>query len=192
MENRPPQQETPRRPTPPSGRKPNGSGGSPTPPWLWLLLIGGFAIIFYLFMPKPETAVDYSPWFLDQVDSDNIKKLSVQTNEVRGELREDKPYQSGTSPSVMVHRFITYYPSDSSIDPIIKRLREGVAKTKDPVRIETNPANANNGMVWLMLLLPTILFLGFIYLMMRRPRVQFAGGILRSFVKSPAKRHVKS
>ena len=129
------------------------------PPWLWLLLIGGFAIIFYLFMPKPETAVDYNPWFLDQVESNNIKKMSVQANEVRGELREDKPYQSGTSPnSVLVHKFITYFPSDQSIDPIIKRLREGVTKTKDPVRIETNPANSANGLVWLMLLLPTILF----------------------------------
>ena len=192
MENRPPQQETPRRPAP-SGRKSNGSGGSPTPPWLWLLLIGGFAIIFYLFMPKPETAVDYSPWFLDQVEEHNIKKLSVQANEVRGELREDKPYQSGTSPnSVMVHRFSTYFPSDTSIDPIIKRLREGTPKATDPVRIETNPANSANGLVWLMLLLPTILFLGFIYLMMRRARDQFDGGILGSFVKSPAKRHDKS
>src|SRR5271166_3599909 len=192
MENRPPQQETPRRPTP-SGRKSNGSGGSPTPPWLWLLLIGGFAIIFYLFMPKPETAVDYNPWFLDQVESNNIKKLSVQANEVRGELREEKPYQSGTSPnSVMVHKFITYFPSDQSIDPIIKKLREGTSKATDPVRIETNPANSANGLVWLMLLLPTILFLGFIYLMMRRARDQFDGGILGSFVKSPAKRHDKS
>ena len=40
MENRPPQQETPRRPPTNSGRKTNGSGGSPTPPWLWLLLLG--------------------------------------------------------------------------------------------------------------------------------------------------------
>jgi len=192
MENRPPQQDTPRRPSP-SGRKTNGSGGSPTPPWLWLLLIGGFAIIFYLFMPKPETAVDYNPWFLDQVESDNIKKLSVQTNEIRGELRQDKPYQSGTSPnSVQVHRFITYFPSDQSIDPIIQRLREKSNKTNDPVRIETNPANSANGVVWLMLLLPTILFLGFIYMMMRRARDQFDGGILGSFVKSPAKRHDKS
>ena len=39
MENRPPQPETPRRP-PNSGRKTNGSGGSPTPPWLWLLVMG--------------------------------------------------------------------------------------------------------------------------------------------------------
>jgi len=103
-------------------------------------LIGGFAIIFYLFMPKPETAVDYNPWFLDQVEANNIKKMSVQANEVRGELREDKPYQSGTSPnSVMVHKFITYFPSDQSIDPIIKKLREGSSKATDPVRIETNP-----------------------------------------------------
>src|SRR5208282_349965 len=124
MENRPPQQETPRRPAP-SGRKSNGSGGSPTPPWLWLLLIGGFAIIFYLFMPKDEKAVDYNPWFLDQVEGNNIKKLLLQANEVRGELREDKPYQSSTDRnSVMVHRFITYFPSETSIDPIIKRLRE--------------------------------------------------------------------
>jgi cell division protease FtsH len=196
MENRPPQQDPPRRPLP-TARKTNGSGGSPTPPWLWLLLIGGFAIIFWQFMPKPETPVDYSPWFLDQVDNDNIKKISVQANEVRGELRQDTPYQSGTSPSsVTVHRFITYFPSEQSIEPVMKKLRDGSNKPaerlKDPVRIETNPANTANGLVWLMLLLPTFLILGFIYLMMRRARDQFDGGILGSFVKSPAKRHDKS
>ncbi|MGC8643215.1 MAG: ATP-dependent zinc metalloprotease FtsH, partial [Isosphaeraceae bacterium] len=123
MENRPPQQDPPRRPTP-SARKNNGTSGSPTPPWLWLLLIGGFAIIFWQFMPKPETTVDYNPWFLDQVDTDNIKKLSIQGTDVRGELRKDMPYQGGSSPSsVMVHRFITYFPSENSIDPVINRLR---------------------------------------------------------------------
>src|SRR3954447_25733782 len=191
MENRPPQQDTPRRPTPPA-RKTNGSGGSPTPPWLWLLLIGGFAIIFWQFMPKPETAVVYQPFFLDQVDADNIKNVSIQGNEIRGELRKEQQYQSGTSPnSVPVRRFITYFPSEQSIEPVLKKLREG-KKTNDPVRIETNPANQAGGLVWLMLLLPTFLILGFIYLMMRRARDQFDGGILGSFVKSPAKRHDKS
>ncbi len=192
MENRPPQQDPPRRPLA-SGRKPNGSAGSPTPPWLWLLLIGGFAIIFWQFIPKPETTVDYSPWFLDQVDQDNLKKVSIQANEIRGELRQDKPFQSSTSPSsVMVHRFITYFPADQSVEPVIRRLRESNKNPTDPVRIETNPINATNGLVWLMLLLPTFLILGFIYLMMRRARDQFDGGILGSFVKSPAKRHDKS
>jgi cell division protease FtsH len=193
MENRPPQQDTPRRP-PPGTRRTNGSGGSPTPPWLWLLLIGGFAIIFWQFMPKPETPVDYNPWFLDQVDSDNIKKLSIQGPEVRGELRKEQQYQSSTSTSsVPVRRFITYFPSEESIQPVIKQLRDGNGKkTTDPVRIETNPANQASGLVWLMLLLPTFLILGIFYLMMRRARDQFDGGILGSFVKSPAKRHDKS
>ena len=43
-----------------------------------------------------------------------------------------------------------------------------------------------------MLLLPMFVVLGLIYLMMRRARDQFDGGILGSFVKSPAKRHDKS
>ena len=72
MENRPPQQETPRRP-PTSGRKTNGSGGSPTPPWLWLLLIGGFGLIFWQFVPKTETQVSYYPWFSNRSRADNIK-----------------------------------------------------------------------------------------------------------------------
>src|SRR5262245_32482470 len=191
MENRPPQQDPPRRPSSPSGRKTNGSGGSPTPPWLWLLLLGGFAIIFWQFMPKPETPVDYNPWFLDQVESDNIKKLSIQGNEARGELRQEKPYQSSSSPnSVQVRKFITYFPSEQSIDRVTNTLRE--KKTSDPVRIEVNPANTANGVLWLMLVLPTFIILGFIYLMMRRARDQFDGGILGSFVKSPAKRHDKS
>ena len=95
MENRPPQQEPPRRPPPNSARKTNGSsGGSPTPPWLWLLLLVGFGLIFYQFVPKTETSVRYYPWFYDQVQADNIKSISIQTPEIRGELRKEQPYQS--------------------------------------------------------------------------------------------------
>src|SRR4051812_29880077 len=146
MENRPPQQDTPRRP-PPGTRRTNGSGGSPTPPWLWLLLIGGVAIIFLQFMPKPETPVGYMPWVLDQVDNENKKKGSTQGPEVRGELRKEQPYQSSTSTSsVPVRRFITYFPAEKPIEPVMKKLRE--KKTTDPVRIKTNPANQASGLVW--------------------------------------------
>jgi len=192
MENRPQQQEPPRRP-PVVPRKTNGSGGSPTPPWLWLLLIGGFAIIFWQFKPKPETPVVYSPWFLDQVENDNIKSLVMLGTEARGELRESQPYQStGSTSSVPIKTFITYFPSEWSIAPVVEKLRNGTKAGHDPVKIDPNPPNTPNGLVWLMLLLPTFLILGFIYLMMRRARDQFDGGILGSFVKSPAKRHDKS
>jgi cell division protease FtsH len=191
MESRPPQ-ESPRRPA--GGRKPNGAGGSPTPPWLWLLLIAGFGLIFWQFQPKNEASVSYSPWFLDQVEEGNIKTLSIQGLELRGELREKVLYTppSATVPQ-QVSRFITYFPSESAIDPIIARLREHKLKAgQEPTRVDPSPPQAANTFLWITFLLPTFVILGLIYFMMRRARDQFDGGILGSFVKSPAKRHDKS
>jgi cell division protease FtsH len=191
MESRPPQ-ESPRRPA--GGRKPNGSGGSPTPPWLWLLLIAGFALIFYQFVPKNEVQVSFSPWFLDQVDSGNIKSLVIQGTEVHGELRKKQPYRapSATAPTEIT-KFYTYFPSEQSIEPITTKLRENAHKVKaEEPRIETLPPNTASSLIWITLLLPTFVILGLIYFMMRRARDQFDGGILGSFVKSPAKRHDKS
>src|SRR5512135_1330116 len=190
MESRPPQ-ESPRRP--PSGRKPNGSGGSPTPPWLWLLLILGFGLIFYQFKPSTELQVTYSPWFLDQVERDNIKRLSIQGNEARGELRKRQSYQPPTGGAQLITKFYTYFPSEQAIDRVTAELRKKPRSADvEPPRIETNPPQAANSLVWITLLLPTFVIVGLIYFMMRRARDQFDGGILGSFVKSPAKRHDKS
>jgi cell division protease FtsH len=191
MESRPPQ-ESPRRPA--GGRKPNGSGGSPTPPWLWLLLIAGFGLIIWQFQPKNELSVNYSPWFLDQVEAGNIKSLQIQGLEVRGELWEKVLYTppSATVPQ-QVLRFITYFPSEPAIDPIIAKIREHKPKSgRDPTRVDPSPQQTANTLVWFTLLLPTFVIVGLIYFMMRRARDQFDGGILGSFVKSPAKRHDKS
>src|SRR3954453_22828378 len=94
MESRPPQ-ESPRRPAG-GGRKPNGNGGSPTPPWLWLLLIAAFALIFWQFAPRNEVPVNYQPWFIEQAKAGNIKSLAVQAGEVHGELRTERKYQPPT------------------------------------------------------------------------------------------------
>jgi cell division protease FtsH len=200
MENRPPQQESPRRPPPSSGRRPNGSAGSPTPPWLWLLLIGGFALIFWQFVPKTEVTVLYYPWFVEQVESDNIKSIVIQGTELRGELRKEQQYLNpSTLTTTLVRKFITNAPSEASVEPIVQKLIQNDRKVQsenkksvEPVRIDPQPPNSASGLAWIMLLLPTFVILGFIYLMMRRARDQFDGGILGSFVKSPAKRHDKS
>lgn len=190
MESRPPQ-ESPRRPA--SGRKANGNGGTPTPPWLWLLLILGFALIFWQFAPKNEVAVEYSPWFLDQVDKDNIKSLSFQGSEVRGELRAKSDYHPTPTTTVPVTKFYTYILSENAIDRVQKELRSKArAKDVPEPKIETNPPQGATSLVWVTLLLPTFVIVGLIYFMMRRARDQFDGGILGSFVKSPAKRHDKS
>ena len=92
-----------------------------------------------------------------------------------------------------MRKFVTYIPSEELIKPLYEKLsapRGG--KDTEVVRIEGNPPNSAGGLAWIMLLLPMFVVLGLIYLMMRRARDQFDGGILGSFVKSPAKRHDKS
>ena len=108
MESRPPQ-DSPRRPTNGS-RKPNGSGGPPTPPWLWLLLVAGFGVIFWLFAPKGDTSVLYQPWFLDQVDRDNIKSLTqgrMCTASSAGDRTAQREHRK------KIKKFSTYIPSDA-------------------------------------------------------------------------------
>jgi cell division protease FtsH len=213
MENRPPQPETPRRPPTNSGRKTNGSGGSPTPPWLWLLLLGGFALIFWVCVPNNKVPVLYYPWLYEQVRADNIKSITPQGEEISGELRREVEYENPTTKSKQkVTRFVAYAPTEQSLDAVIqmiiqlneKKIAEAAKaaseskkgaedkKSLDLVKIDPTPANSANSLAWILFLLPTIVVLGFFYLMMRRARDQFDGGILGSFVKSPAKRHDKS
>src|SRR5690242_9942967 len=120
MENRPPQQETPRRP-PNSVRKTNGSGGPPTPPWLWLIVIGLLALIFWHFVPKTEVEVPYFPWFKEQLDKGNVKSIAFESNQVRGELKQPETYSPPSGSSVPVTRFYTFLPSENMIPAIVEK-----------------------------------------------------------------------
>jgi cell division protease FtsH len=200
MENRPPQQEPPRRPPTSNARKTDGAGGSPTPPWLWLLLLVGFGLIFYQFVPRAETVVGYYPWFYEQVQADNIKSISPQGLEVRGELRKEQFYQSAPNQQqVTVKKFVTNAPSEVSLEAVLQTIIQNDAKRTpdekkagESTRIDPQPMNSATGILWMVMLLPAFIILVFVYLFVRRARDQFDGGILGSFVKSPAKRHDKS
>jgi cell division protease FtsH len=192
MESRPPL-EPPRRPVP-TGRKTNGStGGSPTPPWLWVFIIALVALITYLITPKPEVPVLYSPWFLDQVKADNIETLSIQGNRAQGKLRRDADYESpGSHTSQKINKFITHFATEAQIDKTLADLRNRNDKNTAEPKIDIQPPDGASAWLWMTFLPPTILLLGLFYFMMRRARDQFDGGILGNFVKSPAKRHDKS
>ena len=145
-------------------------------PWLRqplavLLLIVLFALIFWQFVPKSEVLVRYAPWFLDQVETDNIKSLSIQGIAVRGELRREQTYRTSSGTPVTVRRFSTYLPSEASIEPLVQKLTKHDAKRDtEPVQIEGNPPNSASAAAWIVLLLPTFVILAFIYLLMRRAR----------------------
>ena len=84
MENHPTQPQDPNWPQDVGPVK--GSDASSTPPWLWLIVIGLLVLIFWHFVPKSEVQVSYAPWFLQQVEADNIQSLSIQGIEARGVL----------------------------------------------------------------------------------------------------------
>ncbi len=144
-------------------------GRSAAPLWLWALLVGGFTFIFWEFRPEWSPAVDYQPWFLDQVERDNIRSLVIRDTEIRGELRQAQPYRPGSSRSdVNVGRFVTYFPSDQSIEPVIRALRER-SRSSQPVLIETRPPSSDVGLIRLILLFQTMLILALIFLVWSLP-----------------------
>ncbi len=208
MESRPPQ-DPPKRPAT-NGRKASGSVGPPIPAYIWLILILLVGFVFYKVFPlSHETQVSYS-WFQAQAEKDNLEKVWIQGTEVKGELRIEDNYEPElpASAPVKVKKFISYFPSEESIQPLLEKLAsrnadgtprttQGDGKTRSlvnrrPVRVDTSARDTGNALVLFTLLLPTLLIAGGIYFMMRRARDQFDGGILGSFVKSPAKRHDKS
>ena len=193
MESRPPQ-EPPRR-SPTNGRKPSSPSSAPAPPWVWFLIIGVVALSIYLYSPSKNTPVSYS-WFRDQVAAGNVKALSIQGLEATGQLREKADYNQVAAGAVSrkVEYFSSAFPSEYQIQPVLDELDnyEKQEPKRPRVLIEAVAPQAAGAFLWLTLLLPTLLFVGLIYIMMRRARDQFDGGILGNFVKSPAKRHDKS
>src|SRR5437667_7798990 len=147
------------------GHQKHHFGRSAVAPWLWLLVIGFLALIFWQFVPKTEVQVLYHPWFIEQVENDNIKSLSFQGVEIRGELRAVQPYVTPAGTSTPVRKFSTYAPSVDLIKPVVEKLQEHAAHDKkkgvEPAKIEGNPPSSASSVAWVMLLMPTFVILGF-------------------------------
>jgi cell division protease FtsH len=135
-----------------------------TPVWSWLILLGGFALIFWQFVPKNEVQVDYNRWFLDRVKEDNVKSVEFEGVEIHGVLRTAVPAGNGQLAPGSARKFYTYAPSEASIYPLELALR------KNGVRIVAS-APKNPVIAWCLL---TIVVVGVIGLsVMQRVRDQF-------------------
>ena len=164
------------------------------PPWVWLVVIGVFAACLYYWSPSGNTTVTYS-WFHEQVHKDNVKTLAITGLTATGSLRAKDNYTPPTGGTVAsIDKFTTSFPSDHQIQPILDELQSYSKENskRQKVSIDAAAQQTPIGSLVVMFLLPTLLFVGIIYVMMRRARDQFDGGILGNFVKSPAKRHDKT
>jgi cell division protease FtsH len=137
--------------------KPGGSAGSPTPLWLWGLVLGGFGLIFWYYTPVDRAYVPYSPWLIDQVDRDNIQGIQIRGNEIRGRLRTEVPHTAKSARQTPIRQFVTFAPSADSLESLIRSLREP-RPGREPVRIEIHPAGGSSTRWWMLLaLIPTLL-----------------------------------
>jgi len=139
MENPTPPEENRSRPAN-GGPVKIGPLGSSSHPWQWLLLLGLFALVFWLYLPKTEIQV-YYPWFLEQVQNDNVKSISIQGMEICGELRKAQRYLTRRVDTT-VRKFSIVVQSDASIEQTVRTLTErNQKKGTNPVLIEIRPPN---------------------------------------------------
>jgi cell division protease FtsH len=182
---------------------PPGQGGSPppqggpqqTPPqsprfrfsrrWIIFALVL-LAINFYIgsraTQPQSRVRVPYSPFFLDQVSSGNVREITSKGTAIQGNFREAVSYGK----SKATRRFRTEVPAFANDDALSRLLEEkGVVVNAQP--LDTGPP------WWQSLLLgfgPTILFLLLLFFLLRRAgNVQ---NVLGQFGRSRARRYQPS
>jgi len=116
-----------------------GSLGSNGRLWQWLLLLSLFGLIFWLYVPKNEYQVPY-PWFLQQVENDNIKSISIRGTEIHGELRTPERYRHAPLVDTTLRKFYTKAQSDASIERTVRTMIErNKKKETNPVFIDVLP-----------------------------------------------------
>src|SRR3954464_5511953 len=174
---KPEEPKEPRRRTP---KAPAGVG------WRFIafvvaLLALNFVLSTTVFGPKenPQVTVPYSPYFLSQVDKNNVKEISAQGEQVQGHFKKKVDYK-GTK----TDRFKTQVPTFANTDQLDATLRE------HDVTINAEPENPGRSILATILLGfgPTILLVGLFFWLARRAAGAGAGGPLGAFGRSRAKR----
>jgi len=179
----------------PRGSSPNQPKTPPNQPQLprfrlsrrWIAFaLALLALNFYIgsraTQPQSRVRVPYSPFFLDQVSSGNVKEITSKGTAIQGTFREEVAYGK----SKATRRFRTEIPAFANDNALSRLLQEkGVVVNAQPL---------DSGAPWWQNLLlgfgPTILFLLLLFWLLRRAgNVQ---NVLGSFGRSRARRYQPS
>jgi cell division protease FtsH len=181
----------PRQTPPPAG--PNRKRPSPVMPnsWIWLVILATVVLGMLIFGDMSKgNGIDYSD-FLDLVNKRLVSSITIEgKNRVKGEVKKkDDP---GISEELRKRlersngKFTTRLPDTQDQDQLVRALLKADPNLK--VRAEEEP-NSWLGPT-LMFMLPTLLVLAFVFLfLVPRFRDPLGGGLLNSYIKSPARRY---
>lgn len=179
--------------------------------WVLLVLLVSLAVLFASTGPV-SSRIDYS-FFLEQLDSGNIQRLTIYPNAAEGTFkvppskpvtydafdRAIQPKSKDGQVEKLGERFEVALPADGEVrKELFERLEALRIKSKanqestpgaDPFVYDVVPSSGTNGL-YLLMSLASLLLLGTgIYFLMRRSRdSMMGGGFLNGFTRSTAKR----
>ncbi len=176
-----------------SPKRPDASSPTTAPSrspvhWVVLLLLGAVTITFLVTSWSDSSAISYSR-LLEQLDADNVAKVTISGSSVTGEFRESiAPIPDGRGDIARddikpIIRFTCQLPPQVGESWLAELRAKGVETyVEQPARIDD----------WFMALslVGLVLLFFFAWTMMRRTREQMmGGGMLGSVTKSPARRY---
>jgi cell division protease FtsH len=189
----PPQGRPGWRVTPaPDGRGGQGQAGAPRPPQRWRWWVIGVIVLLALnlwissqaLQPNAPVRIPYSPTFLDQLNSGNVKTVNSTGNAISGTLKAQIRYPANDQGAEPTTNFTTQVPSFANGPQLFGLL------SKEAVTVNANSPNAGPSVIESLLygFGPTILLvLLFVFLARRAAGGGGAGGLM-SFGRSRARR----
>jgi cell division protease FtsH len=152
------------------------------------LLVLNLVLSFATGGPAQRKQVPYQPFFVDQLNANNVKEISSRADTIEGELNKKVKYDPiGSAKPVDVTRFKTQVPSFIN--------RAGLTKLISDRKVVVNASPPDSGRSFLSNLIlgfaPTLLLVGFFIWIARRSTGGGAGGVLGGFGRSTARRNVR-
>jgi cell division protease FtsH len=149
------------------------------------LLVLNLILSFTTGGPQSREQVPYQPFFVDQLQKDNVETITSKGDSIEGELIKKVKYDPpGDKKPVDVERFKTLIPS--FID------RQDLTKLVSDKEVVVNAKPPDTGRSFISSLIlgfaPTLLLVGFFIWIARRSAAAGAGGVLGSFGRSTARR----
>jgi cell division protease FtsH len=172
-----PPQEQPRRPFIPRNRG--------LLAFVFGLLVLNLILSFTTGGPRSREQVPYQPFFVEQLNKDNVKTITSKGDSIEGELTKKVKYDPpGDKDPVDVTRFKTLIPS------FIDRQDLTELVSDKEVVVNAEPPDTGRSFISSLILgfAPTLLLVGFFIWIARRSAAGGAGGVLGAFGRSTARR----
>ncbi len=151
---------------------------------LMMLVVIPVALFLSSLFSNSAQQVEYG-FLWQQIEAGNVERAVFQGDVVRGKFKKAPPKATKDAPDVkesLKDTFEVYLPIALDHE-ILGHMR------KHGVQIVGKPESSwANGMMLLINLLSLLLFVGFMWFIMRRNSDPFSSGMLGNFIRSPAKR----